>query len=506
MWNADPPPEPPRFQQQRADFRPPTTRPLPIWYWLIPAVIGGLAVLAALVVVAVLVVRPILFPVRIADGGDGVGDRYFPTAGGGGYDARNYRIEVTWQEADSRIEGRTTMTAVATQPLQRLHLDLALPASEVRLNGQVARYTQQGLDLAVTADRVLAPGEEFRVEVVYGGNPDAAAGLTTARALKLSREVLFAGEPFGSALWYPSNDHPSDPATMEVIARVPRDLQVISVGALISRDAGNEPDWDTWHWRSDEPMATYLNLLAIGPYKVIEDNSGARPQVYAVSQQLPPQLAASTEAALRRTPETVRRLEEVWGPYPFSQIGGVASSVDVGFGALENQTRPLYRSEALAQNPERLLTHEYGHMWFGNQVTLRQWDDIFMNEGYASFSEWILTERAGGRSANEQFLALYDRADDRFWNLRIDDPGPNRMFAAVYARGPMALQALRNVLGDEQFFALGRDWVARPGTGSLEEWQARAQARTSVDLAPFWEAWFSAISKPARTPQNGFPA
>ncbi|OYN93815.1 M1 family metallopeptidase [Enemella evansiae] len=500
MWNADQPP--PRFQQQRPDFRPPTTRPLPIWYWLIPAI----AALIALIVVGVLIVRPLLGPVITEDGGDGVGDRYFPTAGGGGYDARDYRIEVSWLETQSRLEGRTTMTAAATRPLQRLRLDLALPASEVRLNGQPVRFTQQGLDLAVTADRVLAPGEEFRVEVVYAGNPDDAAGLTTARALRLNREILFAGQPFGAALWFPSNDHPSDPATMEVIARVPSDLQAISVGALISRDIGDEPDWDTWHWRSDQPMATYLNLLAIGPYTVIEDNTGVRPQLYAVSKQLAPPLAAGTEAALRRTPETVRRLEEVWGPYPFGQVGGVASSVDVGFGALENQTRPLYRSESLAQNPNRLLTHEYAHMWFGNQVTLRQWDDIFMNEGYASFSEWIVTERTGGRSANEQLLTQYDEVDDRLWGLRIDDPGPNRMFAAVYVRGPMALQALRNVLGDEQFFALGRDWVARPGTGSLEEWQQRAQARTSVDLAPFWAAWFSGTTKPARTPQNGFPA
>ncbi|OYO17224.1 peptidase [Enemella dayhoffiae] len=501
-----PPPQPLGFQQQRPDFRPPSSGGGPRWPWFV----GGLTALLVLGLVAFLLLRPGLIPLGpltppgiAADGGDGVGDPYFPEAGGGGYDARGYRIEVSWDEAAERLDGVTTMTAVATRILGRFHLDLALPVQEVRLDGAVVQHQQQGTDLSLTAAKNLQQGQEFRVEVRYGGNPREAGKRTRGTVWQQDRELLFADEPFGAPLWFPSNDHPSDPATMEVIARVPQDLQAISVGALVSRDEANEPDHDTWHWRSTQPMATYLNFLAIGPFTVIEGQSDGRPHVYAISKQLNGPLAAGCEAALRRTPETVRRLEEIWGPYPFSELGGVATSTRVTWGALENQTRPVYQAEALARDPDRLLTHELAHMWFGNNVTVRGWNDIYMNEAYASFSEWAVAERHGGTPARDKLRSAYRSAPDRVWQVPIGNPGPNELFGAVYLRGPMSLQALRNVLGDEQFFALGREWATEPGSRGVADWQQRAQRRTRTDLGPFWQAWLIAREKPADTPANG---
>ncbi len=154
----------------------------------------------------------------------------------------------------------------------------------------------------------------------------------------------------------------------------------------------------------------------------------------------------------------------------------------------------------------QLITHELAHMWFGDQVTLRQWNDIFVNEAYASWAEWGYDERAGGPAAADLLDRTYERTKGNaaFWQVTMIDPGKDRMFDTVYVRGPMALQALRTVLGDDAFFKLARDWSAEPGTRSLEEWMIKAQSYTTTDLVPFFQAWIFAPTAPARTAANGF--
>ena len=145
-------------------------------------------------------------------------------------------------------------------------------------------------------------------------------------------------------------------------------------------------------------------------------------------------------------------------------------------------------------------------MWFGDNVTLTEWNDIFNNEAYASWAQWGYNERTGGRSANDELNQTFDRAadNDEFWAVTMIDPGRAHLFDVVYVRGPMVLQALRNVIGDEAFFRLAREWAQAPGTRSLEDWMTAAQAVTTVDLGSFFQAWIFSPTAPARTPENGF--
>nr|BAH90091.1 metallopeptidase [uncultured bacterium] len=473
-------------------------RPRPLWPFLVAL---GVAVLV-LSIVAGLLIRPYLgFPVSGPDGGDGVGDSYFPTAGGGGYDARDYRIDLSYDESTRGLAGSTTMTAVATRDLASLHLDLDLAVTRAEIDGRKVAFVQTGRDVHVRGTRLLAAGEQFTVRIEYAGQPGA---ISKGDVLMKEREVVIANEPFAAPYWFPSNDHPSDPATMELTMRVPADLQALSSGSLISRDIADEPDFDTWHWRSDEPMATYLNFLAIGPYDIEEGRAGGRSALYAVSRQLPDRRRERAMTALRTTPQLVAELEEIWGPYPFTEIGGVVPSTSFDWGALENQPRPVYHAGALLADSQRLIVHEYAHMWFGNNVTLAEWNDIVMNESYASYSEWLVAERVGQGSADDVMQRFYDRLPDSTWETPIDDPGPDAMFDNVYTRGPMALHALRNLMGDEAFFTLSREWANEPGSRSLEDWQDRARRHSSVDLEHYFDVWFSATEKPEKTPENGF--
>lgn len=151
------------------------------------------------------------------------------------------------------------------------------------------------------------------------------------------------------------------------------------------------------------------------------------------------------------------------------------------------------------------MVHELAHMWFGNAVTVAQWNDIFLNEAYASWAQWLYEERTGGRRAQDRLTGAYERTrgEPAFWRVRMDDPGPDHLFDAVYVRGPMTLQALGAVIGSDTLQALSRAWAQQPGSRSLEEWMVAVQAVTTIDLAPFFRAWLLADTAPAATRAHG---
>ncbi|SDE61734.1 M1 family metallopeptidase [Auraticoccus monumenti] len=486
--------------------RPPAGRGRDGFWWLLPA--GALPLLVVVVLVAVVGLSP-----RPVSPLAGAGDPYFPDYGAGGYDALSYLVDVTVD--DTVLGGTTTVTARATQDLDDVHLDLGLPVTRVTVDGEEAEFeTGDGNDLRVEAPRRLDRGQEFVVRVDYAGDPTEvrAEGQRegTSPWYRDGEEQGVAGEPESSAWWFPADDHPEDPALFEVRARVRDGLQAISVGELVSRDVAQEDGWDTWHWRANQPMATYLTFLMVGRYRIDEGRVSGRPYVYAVSERFTPVQQDDLLAELAETPEWVAELERDLGPYPFSELGGVVPPFRFWFAGLETQTRPVYDGRSLLDDDyaDTLLVHELAHMWFGDNVTLSRWDDIFNNEGWASYMEWVVEERRGGPTPNERMLRSYDQLvdEDRFWAVPMDDPGAERVFATVYDRGPMALQALRNLIGDPAFTRLMRDWAQTPGARSVEDFRARTDEVTDVDLDPWYEAWFRGTTAPARIPEHGFGA
>lgn len=442
------------------------------------------------------------------EGRPGVGDPYYPRAGNSGYDVAKYTIAISWDPGAETLTGTTSFSARAAHQLRSFYLDLALAPQAVSVDGVPAEFEREGFsDVRVRPARALAAAADFVVTVRYAGRPRDLRQGDVQPWWTTGQEWTAAGEPESSAWWFPANDHPSDPALMEVSVRVPAGMEAISVGRLESRDTGQEEGWDTWHWIARQPMATYLNFVSIGQYDLRQGTEDGLPYVYAVSQQLSPDQRRAAFGQLMTSGARLRELAALFGPYPFTELGGVVPAHQLWFGGLETQTRPVYNAASLldADFAPQLVVHELAHMWFGDHVTLRQWNDIATNEGYASWAEWAVRERAGGRSAQESLLRSYDRLADRasFWRVPLDDPGRDHLFDTVYVRGPMMLQALRNVIGDRAFSTLSRGWAQDPGSRTLEDWMARAQASTSVDLGPFFRAWVSARTAPARTAANG---
>ncbi len=175
-------------------------------------------------------------PVRA---GSGLGDSYLPEAGGAGYDVQHYDVRMNAVLLGDELRGTTTVTAVAAQDLDEFHLDLYLTARSVTVNGQPATFVQHGEDLAVTAARqnpaapAIADGSSFTVTVTYDGDPGAVTLPGSRAHYRSGNDFVIAGEPLSAPLWYPANDHPRDPATIEVAVTVPRGREAVCAGRLI---------------------------------------------------------------------------------------------------------------------------------------------------------------------------------------------------------------------------------------------------------------------------------
>jgi aminopeptidase N len=440
-------------------------------------------------------------------GTDGIGDPYFPRAGNGGYDVTAYDIHVRYDPPADRIEGYTTITALATQSLSRFNLDLRLPASAATVNDQPAQIRQNGGELQVTPAVPVPAGIPMTVRVDYAGVPSAIPGGPGVPSpwVRTADGAVAVGEPDIAAWWYPSNDHPSDKATFTITAIVPTGLQAISNGALLGGPEPAGAGLQQWRWQESEPMATYLAFVAIGHYDIVRRDTRFGLYLAAYDQGLDPDLADAARASVERTPEIVEFLSGIFGPYPFRQLGGVVPNSTLGF-ALENQTRPVYGSGFFGAGQDvTVVVHELAHEWFGDSVSVRNWRDIWLNEGFATYAEWVYAERNGGLSAKQRAAREYVNhpAGDNFWRIPPGAPGAAGVLdGPVYTRGGMALQALRVAVGDQNFFATLRAWATERagGNGSVQDFLAVLERVSGKQVDDVAQAWLFAPTRPAAPP------
>ena len=435
----------------------------------------------------------------------GIGDRYFPNAGNPGYDARHYAVSVRYRPGSGLLTGDTRVRVVPNHRLTRISLDLVLHATQVRVNGVRTLFSQSAHELVVRPRAALRAGHVATIRVRYAGHPARTRYAGETPFERTATGAIAVGEPQIAAWWFPSNDHPSDKATFKLRLTVPRGRQAISNGAMVGMR--RHDGLTTWYWRVRKPMATYLAFAAFGDYDVEHGltNTGLQ-YVYAFERGLGPQ-AKPARVSVRQTPKIVRWLSGIWGPYPYKNIGGVVPNVDLGY-ALENQTRPVYGRDMFRSGAARsLIVHELAHQWFGDRVSVRRWRDIWLNEGFATYSEWLWDAHTGDEQPDHRLHRFYRvfEPSSPFWDLHIGDPGPRRLFDdAVYVRGAMTIQAIRNRVGSRDFFDIARRWTHHgDGVGSTRELERLAERVSGENLHGLLHAWLYSGSKPARTAVNG---
>ena len=437
-------------------------------------------------------------------GAAGIGDPYYPDYGNGGYRIGHYDLDLDYRPGTDRLAGTATLTGRATQYLTRFDLDFALTTDAVTVNGAAARFRRGGdHELVVTPDRPLLPGQAMTVRVRYHGVPSRVTAEGFTSWMRTGDGAVAANEPEIAWWWYPSNDHPLDKATYAVDVTVPTGYQAISNGILAGKAAGGAGT--TWRWREDRPMATYLAVLAVGHYDLdtATDRHG-RPVVIAYDRGLGAAQARHARASVGRTARIVDWESSLFGPYPFDALGGIVPDHEAGF-ALEDQTRPMYGRDFFddAADPY-VVVHENAHQWFGDSVSVHHWSDIWINEGFAGYAEWLYSEHTGDGSARSVALATYREhpADDPLWRVKPGDPGAKHQFSdAVYDRGAMTLQALRNVVGDRTFFRILRTWAGthRYRNGTIPQFEWLAERLSGRDLSGLFHTWLFTTGKPPRS-------
>lgn len=176
-------------------------------------------------------------------------------------------------------------------------------------------------------------------------------------------------------------------------------------------------------------------------------------------------------------------------------------NTDTGY-ALETQTRPFYSPRQFANGSNvSVVVHELAHQWYGDLVSVRGWKDIWINEGFARYAQWLWSEHEGEGTARElaDYTYASHPADDPFWTVRPGDPGPENQFdIAVYDRGALAVHALREKVGDEGFFAILKGWPAKyaHGNASVADFRRYAEEVSGEPLAALFDTWLFRPSKP----------
>ncbi len=224
--------------------------------------------------------------------------------------------------------------------------------------------------------------------------------------------------------------------------------------------------------------------------------------VVGTAANVGPGPGAVAAGSFAREPEILRFLSHSFGRYPWRSAGGIVDDIQgLGF-ALETQTRPVYSPDFFTdpQSGDGVVVHELAHQWYGDSLAVRRWRNIWLNEGFASYAEWLWSEHEGLGTAQDLFDAFASvPADYPGWQLRIGDPGPGHLFDyPVYFRGAMTLHTLRLQVGDDTFFRILRTWARNRSGQNVATWQfiALAERLSGQDLHPLFRTWLFTPGKP----------
>jgi aminopeptidase N len=418
------------------------------------------------------------------------------------FDVTHYLIDIEFHDSTESISGSVTMTAKSlVDGLQQVKLDLLdnMNVSMVSVGafGQAFSHGNDVLD--ITLSEPVDVDESFTVKINYGGSP-VAAGFGTFGWNKYGSSgqgemVWSLSEPQGARNWWPSKDRPDDKALVEEWWTVRSDWTATGNGTLQGVDTlvNNRK---RYRWKATHPLTTYLVSIAASDYASFSDSytpiaGGSMPIDYFVY----PEDFADAQVSFSETPSMLAFLAQTLGEYPFVEDKYGMSSFPFS-GAMEHSTNTSYGYILIngAHTYDYINLHEIAHQWFGDSISPETWNDIWLNEGFASYCEALWAEHLGGTSNYKDYMSSLYRSN-------FDGPvyDPNNLFShTVYNKGAWVLHMLRRVMGDTAFFSGLREWYVAhfDGVGNTAQFQANQELFFGSTLSWFFQQWVYAPNRP----------
>jgi aminopeptidase N len=415
------------------------------------------------------------------------------------YDVLFYDIDIAIDPPSQTVDGVVMMRAASVVGgLSTVILDLYdnLTVTSVTRGANPLSYSRSNNRITATLDQPFDEGEIFEITVAYGGDP-------VNGALDFDTHgggwpiVSSLSEPDGAREWWPCKDTPADKADSARIAiTVPDNLVAASEGTLMSV-TDNGDGTKTYEWFEGYPVTTYLVSVAISNYASWTDYYNYGRGTMPVTHYVYPEHLAAAEEDLSITPDAIGILAGLYGEYPFLEEK-YGHAVFPWGGAMEHQTCTSYGAVLIRGDHyyDWILVHELSHQWWGDCVTCRTWEDIWLNEGFASYSEALWTEEVGGFEDYKDYMDYFDYYG--YFDGPIYDPW--QLFGrTVYKKGAWVLHMLRHVLGGrgELLEALSdyRDAHAY-GTATTSEFQAAAEGVYGAGLDWFFVPWVYGMNRP----------
>jgi aminopeptidase N len=420
-------------------------------------------------------------------------------------DAVHYRFAVTLAESSARIEGETHATLRIVAPVRAIELDLmsasgekGMTVSGVTSGGRVLQFSHDANRLRLPVPEDAKPGHDVTYVIRYAGIP--IDGLQVFTNMHGERVVFSEGWPNRARHWLPTIDHPYDKATGEMIVIAPAQYQAVSNGVLVEEvDLGSGQR--RTHWRQSVPIASWL--FALGLARFDAHHAGTVQGVPLQTWVFPQNRDAGRELFEQTSRRAMDFFSERIGPYPYERLANVQAA---GFaGGMENATVIFYGEKGVASG-RGPVAHEIAHQWFGNSVTERDWDDVWLSEGFATYFALLYVEQFQGRDAFVQGLMRSRTTILQLEQKRPDTPVIHRNLSDmerllnqfVYQKGGWILHMLRRELGDEAFWRGIREYYRRyrDRNASTDELRQVMEGTSGKDLGWFFAQWLTRSGVP----------
>ncbi|HVT92017.1 MAG TPA: M1 family metallopeptidase [Bryobacteraceae bacterium] len=423
-----------------------------------------------------------------------------------GVDVQHYTFRISVNDESDEISGSAILDVRFTSDgVENVALDLVSAANGkgmtvtgVTSSGGAIPYKHENSRLVISLPARARAGERRQFTVDYHGVP--AGGLSIGKN-KFGERTFFSNNwPDMAREWLPVIDHPYDKASSEFLVTAPAKYQVVANGVL-----EEERDLDDGrrltHWSQREPIATWLNNIGVARFssRHIGSVSGIPLQTWVFPQDR--DAGSSTFDGPMR--QAIEFFQSRIGPYPYDKLAAVqATSFS---GGMENASAIFYGEKSVTGKPAfGLVAHEVAHQWFGDSVTEKDWDDVWLSEGFATYFSMLAIEHYEGRDA---FAAALRQARQDVFKAEKKLPGiaviqtkpwngiPN---AIVYRKGAWTLHMLRNRLGDEKFWTGIREYyrLYRDSNASTADFINVMEESSGMDLDSFFRQWLDRAGSP----------